>query len=40
MLFLRHDLGVYFSPDAESAPGEIAHWLNHYFGRVAGAKVG
>lgn len=39
MLFLRHDLGVYFNPDAHSAPGRIAHTVNHYFGRIAGAKA-
>ena len=33
MLFLRHDLGVYFNPDAGSAPGKIVHTVNHYFGR-------
>ena len=39
MLFLRHDLGVYFNPDKQSAPGSIAHTVSHYFGRVAGAKA-
>lgn len=39
MFFLRHNLGVYFNPDNASAPGEIAHTVNHYFGQIAGAKA-
>ena len=39
MLFLRHDLGAYFNPSEHAAPGAIAHTVNHYFGRIAGAKA-
>ena len=45
MMFLRHDFGAYFNPDASQLPGngprrkQPAHWAFHYFGTVAGAKA-
>ena len=38
MFYIRHDLGAYFNPSEQSAPGPIAHWVNHYFGTMAGQK--
>ncbi|KAL1515501.1 hypothetical protein AB1Y20_002124 [Prymnesium parvum] len=39
MFFLRHNLGVYFNPGELSAPGKIVHIVDHYYGKIAGAKA-